>query len=131
MKVVGRLSEPSLLMPSGKRSTKSGPRGHQRSFLSGSVRGQARKLEMLRPLRVRKREVRKHLQRMRKRRRRKRRRKKKSKHYSQKTSDLSTNCASLSICSKPHEICSTFLTELKLPTHCCDKTDFWYRSNDM
>merc|ERR1712234_47014 len=57
--------------------------------------------------------------------------KKKSKHYSQKTSDLSTNCASLSICSKPHEICSTFLTELKLPTHCCDKTDFWYRSNDM
>merc|ERR1719290_828372 len=90
---------------------------------------------MLRPLRVRKREVRKHLLRMsmmrKKRRRRKRRRKKKSKHCSQKTSDLSTNCASLSICSKPHEICSTFLTELKLPTHCCDKTDFWYRSNDM
>merc|ERR1712042_260549 len=121
MKVVGRLSEPSLLMPSGKRSTKSGPRGHQRSFLSGSVRGQTRKLEMLRPQRM---------SMMRKRRRRrKRRRKKKSKHYSQKTSDLSTNCASLSICSKPHEICSTFLTELKLPTHCCDKTDFWYRSN--
>merc|ERR1712098_466289 len=88
-----------------KESTKNGPRGHQRSFLSGSVRGQARKLEMLRPLRVRKREVRKHLQRMsmmrKKRRRRKRRRKKKSKHCSQKTSDLSTNCASLSICSKP------------------------------
>merc|ERR1711979_150948 len=55
MKVVGRLSEPSLLMPSGKRSTKNGQRDQQRSFLSGSVRGQARKLEMLRPLRVRKR----------------------------------------------------------------------------
>merc|ERR1712025_617766 len=73
MKVVGRLSEPSLLMPSGKRSTKNGQRDQQRSFLSGSVRGQARKLEMLRPLRVRKMVVRKHLQ--------KKKRKRRSKSY--------------------------------------------------
>merc|ERR1719499_1433780 len=69
MKVVGRLSEPSLLMPSGKRSTKNGQRDQQRSFLSGSVRGQARKLEMLRPLRERKK------------RRRKKKRKRRSKSY--------------------------------------------------
>merc|ERR1719233_2848916 len=60
MKEAGRLSEPSLLMLSGKRSMRNGPRGHQRSFPSGLVRGQARKLVMLRLLRVRKRAVKKH-----------------------------------------------------------------------
>merc|ERR1712142_662863 len=81
MKVVGRLSEPSLLMPSGKRSTKNGQRDQQRSFLSGSVRGQARKLEMLRPLRVRKMVVRKHLQKKKITMKRKKRRKRRSKSY--------------------------------------------------
>merc|ERR1712098_417800 len=85
MKVVGRLSEPSLLMPSGKRSTKNGQRDQQRSFLSGSVRGQARKLEMLRPLRVRKMVVRKHLQKkkitMKRKKRRRKKRKRRSKSY--------------------------------------------------
>merc|ERR1712036_113854 len=69
-----------------------GQRDQQRSFLSGSVRGQARKLEMLRPLRVRKMVVRKHLQKkkitMKRKKRRRKKKKKKSKHYSQKTSDL-------------------------------------------
>merc|ERR1719206_431699 len=55
MKVVGRLSEPSLLMLSGKRSMRNGQRDQQRNFPSGLVRGQARKLVMLRLLRVRKR----------------------------------------------------------------------------
>merc|ERR1712083_204620 len=58
-KEAGRLSEPSLLMLSGKRSMRNGPRGHQRSFPSGLVRGQARKLVMLRLLRVKKRGKRK------------------------------------------------------------------------
>merc|ERR1719376_1344235 len=62
-KEAGRLSEQSLLMLSGKRSMRNGPRGHQRSFLSGLVRDQARKLVMLRLLRVRKRAVKKHQQR--------------------------------------------------------------------
>merc|ERR1712215_57799 len=87
-KEAGRLSEPNLLMLSGKRSMRNGPRGHQRSFPSGLVRGQARRLGMLRLLRGRKRAVKKHLQKrnmMKKRRRRKkRRRKKKSKQRSQK-----------------------------------------------
>merc|ERR1712055_981592 len=47
-------------MLSGKRSMRNGPRGHQRSFPSGLVRDQARKLVMLRLLRVRKRAVKKH-----------------------------------------------------------------------
>merc|ERR1712050_139214 len=71
--------------PSGKRSTKNGQRDQQRSFLSCSVRGQARKLEMLRPLRVRKMVVRKHLKKKitmkRKKRRRKKKRKRRSKSY--------------------------------------------------
>merc|ERR1712183_1050935 len=41
---------------------RNGPRGHQRSFPSGLVRDQARKLVMLRLLRVRKRAVKKHQQ---------------------------------------------------------------------
>merc|ERR1712083_421750 len=49
-KEAGRLSEPSLLMLSGKRSMRNGPRG------------QARKLVMLRLLRVRKRVVKRHQQ---------------------------------------------------------------------
>merc|ERR1712112_793010 len=62
MKVVGRLSEPSLLMLSGKRSMRNGQRDQQRNFPSGLVKGQARKLVMLRLLRVRKRVVKKHQQ---------------------------------------------------------------------
>merc|ERR1712106_1296139 len=69
MRVAGKSSEPNLSMPSGKRSTKNGPRGHQRNFPSGSARGQARRLEIPRPQKA-----------MKKRRRKKKR--KKSKHYS-------------------------------------------------
>merc|ERR1712215_547888 len=58
-KEAGRLSEARLLMLSGKRSMRNGPRGHQRSFPSGLVRDQARKLVMLRLLRRRKRKKRK------------------------------------------------------------------------
>merc|ERR1712029_1044035 len=84
MKVDGKSSEPNPLTPSGKRSTMNGPRGQQRSFLSGSEKDQARRLEMLKPLRVRKTAVRKHQLRknMRKRRRKKKkRRKRRNKNY--------------------------------------------------
>merc|ERR1712002_1066858 len=74
----GRLSEQSLLMLSGKRSMRNGPRGHQRSFPSGLVRDQARRLVMLRLLRGRKRAVKKHQQ------KRNMMKKKKSKQRSQK-----------------------------------------------
>merc|ERR1711892_972931 len=94
MKEAGRSSEQNLLMPSGKRSLRNSPREHQRNFLSGSVRGQARRLVMLRPQRVRRMVVRKHQQRrIMKKRKKKRRRKKKSKHCSLKTSDLLIKCA--------------------------------------
>merc|ERR1712083_79622 len=73
-KEAGRLLELSLLMLSGKRSMRNGPRGHQRSFPSGLVRGQARKLVMLRLLRVRKRVVKRHQK-------RRKRKKRKSKSY--------------------------------------------------
>merc|ERR1712203_1261452 len=63
-------SEPSLLMLSGKRSMRNGPRGHQRSFPSGLVRDQARKLVMLRLLRV-----------MKRKKKRRKRKKRKSKSY--------------------------------------------------
>merc|ERR1712128_178565 len=84
MKVAGRSSGQNLLMLSGKRSLRNSPRGHQRNFLSGSVRGQARRLVMLRPLRVRRKVVREHQQRMimmkkRRKRKKKKRRRKKSK----------------------------------------------------
>merc|ERR1712123_354503 len=108
MKVAGRSSEQNLLMPSGKRSLRNSPRDHQRNFLSGSVRGPARRLVMLRPQRVRRMVVRKHQQRrimMKK----KKKRKKKSKHCSLKTSDLLIKCADA------HEFCSTFLSDLILP----------------
>merc|ERR1712106_749612 len=95
MKVAGRSSEQNLLMPSGKRSLRNSPRDHQRNFLSGLVRGPARRLVMLRPQRVK--------------RKKKRRRKKKSKHCSLKTSDLLIKCADA------HEFCSTFLSDLILP----------------
>merc|ERR1719312_2203530 len=80
MKVVGRLSEPSLLMLSGKRSMRNGQRDQQRSFPNGLVRGQARKLVMLRLLRVRKRK---------KKRRKRKRRKSKSYALDKSTFDLS------------------------------------------
>merc|ERR1711892_1633163 len=57
MKVAGRSSGQNLLMPSGKRSTRNGPRGYQRNFPSGSVRGPAKRLVMLRPQKVRKKVV--------------------------------------------------------------------------
>merc|ERR1712013_735804 len=82
MKVAGKLSEPSLLMLSGKRSMRNGQRGHPRSFPSGLVRGQARKLGMLRLLRVRKRVVKKHQQ------RKKKKRKSKSYALDKSTFDL-------------------------------------------
>merc|ERR1712106_1110233 len=114
MKVAGRSSGQNLLMLSGKRSLRNSPRGHQRNFLSGSVRGQARRLVMLRPLRVRRKVVRKHQQRMimmkkGRKRKKKKRRKKKSKYCSLKTSDLLIKCADA------HEFCSTFLSDLTLP----------------
>merc|ERR1712060_689712 len=52
-RVAGRSSVPSPWTPSGRRSTTSGRRGLPRGFPSGSVRGQARRLEMLRLPRVR------------------------------------------------------------------------------
>merc|ERR1712128_420541 len=114
MKEAGRSSEQNLLMPSGKRSLRNSPRDHQRNFLSGSVRGPARRLVMLRPQRARRMVVRKHQQRrimMKK----KKKRKKKSKYCLLKTSDLLIKCADA------HEFCSTFLSDL----------NFWYRSNDL
>merc|ERR1711892_641763 len=115
MKVAGRSSGQNLLMLSGKRSLRNSPRGHQRNFLNGSVRGQARRLVMLKPLRVRRMVVRKHQQRRitmkkrRKRKKRKKRRKKKSKQCSLQTSDLLIKCADA------HEFCSTFHSDLNLP----------------
>merc|ERR1711892_43415 len=109
MKVAGRSSEQNLLMPSGKRSLRSSPRDHQRNFLSGSVRGPARRLVMLRPQRVgRKHQQRRSMMKKKKKRKKKRRRKKKSKHCSLKTSDLLIKCADA------HEFCSTFLSDLIL-----------------
>merc|ERR1719376_1447301 len=68
-----------------KRSMRNGPRGHQRSFPSGLVRGQARKLVMLRLLRVRKRVVKRHQQMrkimMKRKKKRMKRKKRKSKSY--------------------------------------------------
>merc|ERR1719203_1138505 len=88
MRVVGKSSELNPLTPSGRRSTKNGPRDQQRNFPSGSVRDPARKPEMLKPQRVRKKVVRKPLQRRKtmkkKRRRKKKRKRRKSKHYSRK-----------------------------------------------
>merc|ERR1719250_133366 len=85
MKVVGKLSEPSLLMLSGKRSMRNGQRDQQRNCPSGLVRGQARKLVMLRLLRVRKRVVKKHQQTkkimMKRKKKRRKRKKRKSKSY--------------------------------------------------
>merc|ERR1711915_673756 len=60
-----------------------GPRDQQRNYPSGLVRDLARKLEMLKPQRVRKKVVRKQLQRK-KTRRKKERKRRKSKHYSRK-----------------------------------------------
>merc|ERR1712226_1402034 len=64
---------------------RNGPRGHQRSFPSGLVRDQARKLVMLRLLRVRKRAVKKHQQMrrimMKRKKKRRKRKKRKSKSY--------------------------------------------------
>merc|ERR1719348_1015936 len=82
MKVVGKSSELNPLTPSGRRSTKNGPRDQQRNFPSGSVRDPARKLEMLKPQRVRKKAVRKQLQRRKT--MKKKRKRRKSKHYSRK-----------------------------------------------
>merc|ERR1719250_229436 len=97
MKVVGRLSELSLLMLSGKRSMKNGQRDQQRNFPSGLVRGQARKLVMLRLLRVRKRVVKRHQQmkkimmKRKKKRRKRKRRKSKSYALNKSTFDLPTH----------------------------------------
>merc|ERR1719320_276627 len=81
MKVVGRLSELSLLMLSGKRSMRNGQRDQQRNFPSGLVRDQARKLVMLRLLRV----VKKHQQTkkimMKRKKKRRKRKRRKSKSY--------------------------------------------------
>merc|ERR1711915_174896 len=80
MRVVGKSSELNPLTPSGRRSTKNGPRDQQRNYPNGLVRDLARKLEMLKPQKV----VRKQLQRRKtmkkKRRRKKKRKRRKSKH---------------------------------------------------
>merc|ERR1711973_667715 len=52
-RVAGRSSVPSPWTPSGRRSTRSGPRGLPRSCPSGSERGLARRLAMPPPPRVR------------------------------------------------------------------------------
>merc|ERR1712121_549259 len=81
-KVDGKSSEQNPLTPSGKRSTMNGPRGQQRSFPSGLEKDQARRLQMPKPPRVRKKVVRKHQLRknmMKRRRRKKRKRRKKNK----------------------------------------------------
>merc|ERR1711915_140498 len=84
MRVVGKSSELNPLMPSGRRSTKNGLRDQQRNFPNGLVRDLARKLEMLKPQRVRNKVVRKQLQKRKtikkKRRRKKKRKRRKSKH---------------------------------------------------
>merc|ERR1712109_188828 len=61
---------------------KNGPRDQQRNFPSGLVRNLARKLEMLKPQRGRKKVVRKQLQRRKT--MKKKRKRRKSKHYSRK-----------------------------------------------
>merc|ERR1740137_473303 len=97
MKVAGRSSEQNLLMPSGKRSMKNGPRDHQRNFPSGLVRGQARKLEMPKLQKERKKVAKKPLQKrnlMKKRKRKKKRRRKKNKNIDLKIAanfDLTAN----------------------------------------
>merc|ERR1711874_424259 len=52
-RVAGRSSVPSPWTPSGRRSTRSGPRGLLRGCPSGSERGLARRPETQRPQRVR------------------------------------------------------------------------------
>merc|ERR1719320_2272026 len=81
MKVVGKLSEPSLLMLSGKRSMRNGQRDQQRNFPSGLVRGQVRKLVMLRLLRVVKRHQQMKKIMMKRKKKRRKRKKRKSKSY--------------------------------------------------
>merc|ERR1712114_84828 len=66
---------------SGKRSMRNGQRDQQRNFPSGLVRGQARKLVMLRLLRVRKRVVKRHQQMKKIKKKRRKRKKRKSKSY--------------------------------------------------
>merc|ERR1712037_1031981 len=78
-RVAGRSSVPSPWTPSGRRSTTSGRRGRPRGFPSGSVRGQARRLEMPRLPRVRRLRRPRLLRRRRSLRKRRRRRKRRSK----------------------------------------------------
>merc|ERR1712211_222545 len=87
-KVAGRSSELRTLRPCGRRSTKTGPRDPRPACPSGSVSAQARRLEIQRPLKMR-REV-KLLQRMlrKKKRRKKRRRKNRRNKQNPLTSDL-------------------------------------------
>merc|ERR1711962_370315 len=80
MKEAGRGSEQRLWMQSGKRSTRSGPRGPARNYQSGSERGLARRLEMLPLLRERRGVVRKQLPRRKKRKRKKKRSKSSPRH---------------------------------------------------
>jgi hypothetical protein len=82
----GKLSEQKLLMLSGKRSTKNGPRGQPRNCPNGSESDQAKRLVLLKlPKVMRKVKVlllrRKKKRRKRKKRRRRRRRRKRSKFF--------------------------------------------------
>merc|ERR1719348_1418978 len=95
MREAGRSSGQKLWMPSGRRSTKSGPRGPQRSFPSGSVSVLAKRLDLLRPLRERRKVVRMPLlvkkrkkKKKRKITRKRRKRKRRSNFKHQSTSDL-------------------------------------------
>merc|ERR1712211_139118 len=84
-RVAGRSSVPSPWTPSGKRSTRSGPRGLLRGCPSGSERGLARRLETQRPQRARR------LRRLPLLRRKKRRRKRRSKLASHVAKQLATS----------------------------------------
>merc|ERR1712083_741329 len=85
MKVVGKLSELNLLMPSGKRSMMNGARGQLRDFPSGLVRDPAKRQEILNLLKEKKKVVK--MQQWKK----KRKRRKKKKRRKRKKSKLSKN----------------------------------------
>merc|ERR1719260_623841 len=86
-----RVVRQRLWMQSGKRRTRSGPRGPARNYQSGSERGLARRLEMLPLLRERKRVVRKQLPRRKKRKRKRKRRRKRRRSKSNPRSAVCTS----------------------------------------
>merc|ERR1712050_574164 len=93
----GRGSEQRLWMQSGKRSTRSGPRGPARNYQSGSERGLARRLEMPPLLRERRRVVRKQLPRRKKRKKKRKRRRKRRRSKSSPRHDVMWHCIIITI----------------------------------